>query len=583
MIPSNAASLFPFARSLVFSLAIISIHFSCPADVFGRGRQEAALESSASNSGGERPDEKPEEKNADKHKSKVRGSAPCVSWVKFGVPVRALLICVHGLGLNSSCFESLGKDLSNLGIATYAIDVRGFGSWMEARGRTKVDFKECIADLRKAIEWARKSEPGKPVFLLGESMGGAIVLHAASQYPQLVNGVVSACAAADRFNQKKTELSVFLKALTGPLRDVDIKKSVIEPASGENEYLKAQWEGDPLARQKISPIELMQFQRFMNENHEVVAKIESLPVLIVQGVNDKLVKPEGTKELFDELKTADKELLEVDGEHLIFENQQYSTNTLQALVDWIFARCPKASGASGVGPKEIARLLEKTRQALASGQLRRAEAGAKEALAAAPLDPAAHLLAGQVFMQSKQFMQARQELVQAIKLAKGSPLAAQANRLLMTMPKPMLGARLNSAAAKRRLSAGANPAAKAKVIVFNASWCKPCQDMTAIVEQARAKVGDLVEFSILDVDDPANEKLVEDYSVGPVPTTVFLTADGRIAGSQVGYGGVDGMLSGMQDLLQASAPAARPGAAMRMRQRGGRPGAGPKRRTLPSG
>ena len=264
-----------------------------------------------------------------------RGNAPCLSWNDPAVPIKAVFLCVHGLGLHNGTYEPLGKQLSSLGYPVYAIDVRGFGSWMEAKGRECVDFEGCLADIKSTLKVIRRAHPGKPVFLLGESMGGAIALRAVARYPELVDGLVSSVPAGDRFKQGQTSLKVALHFLAGPDRPMNVGESVIKQATDKPE-LRAAWQNDPLARMKLSPKELIQFQSFMNQNHESAREIKDKPVLIVQGVLDKLVRPEGTVELFNKLSTTDKEIALIpNGEHLIFEENQFSDQVVEKLVAWV--------------------------------------------------------------------------------------------------------------------------------------------------------------------------------------------------------------------------------------------------------
>jgi alpha-beta hydrolase superfamily lysophospholipase len=74
----------------------------------------------------------------------------------------------------------------------------------------------------------------------------------------------------------------------------------------------------------------------MNENHEVVKEIQRTPVLFVQGVEDKLVKPEGTVELYNEIACPDKEIVLIpNAEHLIFEENQFTDKDIDLVTQWI--------------------------------------------------------------------------------------------------------------------------------------------------------------------------------------------------------------------------------------------------------
>jgi acylglycerol lipase len=279
-------------------------------------------------------------KKADK--DRYPGNAPCLTWIDPDVKPRAVLLCVHGLGLYNGSYEDFGKRMAKLGIATYSIDVRGFGSWMKAQGREKVNFQACLTDVKNTLNAIHRANPGLPVFVLGESMGGAIALRATAMYPDLVQGLISSVPAGDRFNQNKTKLKVAFNALKGFDRPFNVGTDVIEQAT-QNPELRASWENDPLARLELSPKELLQFQGFMNQNHTSAKEICSTPVLIVQGCKDKLVRPEGTVELYNELGTKDRELALIpNSEHLIFEENQFNDQVIELVRTWIDTRISKA-------------------------------------------------------------------------------------------------------------------------------------------------------------------------------------------------------------------------------------------------
>jgi alpha-beta hydrolase superfamily lysophospholipase len=46
--------------------------------------------------------------------------------------VQSVVVCVHGLGVNSEFFANLGEVLAKDGIDVYALDLRGFGNSVEA-------------------------------------------------------------------------------------------------------------------------------------------------------------------------------------------------------------------------------------------------------------------------------------------------------------------------------------------------------------------------------------------------------------------------------------------------------------------
>jgi acylglycerol lipase len=267
--------------------------------------------------------------------TRLRIEVPCRAWTP-ATPPKVVLLCVHGLGLNSRSYEPFGQRMAKLGIATFAVDVRGFGTWMQVKGKEQVDFNSCLSDVEQAIKTIHTAYPKTPVFILGESMGGAIALRFTANHPEMVNGLISSVPSGDRFNKTRQELGVALRIITGRInKPMDVGSKVIQQAT-DDLAVREQWKDDPFNRLQLTPSELMQFQKFMNENHDSAKQIDKTPVLVIAGFKDKLVKPEGTIELFNELTTPDKLLVVVgSGEHLIFEENQLTDQVTWVVLGWL--------------------------------------------------------------------------------------------------------------------------------------------------------------------------------------------------------------------------------------------------------
>ena len=115
---------------------------------------------------------------------------PLRRWLPRGKP-RAIVVAIHGFNDYSNAFAAMGATFAAQGIATYAYDQRGFGAAPE-RGRW-VGSRRMVDDALAAIQFARKRHPGVPLYLVGESMGGAVAILAANRAghgPFAPNGVV---------------------------------------------------------------------------------------------------------------------------------------------------------------------------------------------------------------------------------------------------------------------------------------------------------------------------------------------------------------------------------------------------------
>ncbi len=265
-------------------------------------------------------------------------SAPetTVCWRDDKVTPRMVFLCVHGLGLHKGSYAAFGQRMAASGAIVYAIDMRGFGSWLGSGQKGKIDFDACLADVREELERIHQLHPGLPVILLGESWGGAIALRATALYPGEITGLISSCPSGERFGSGSQSLKVALHAVTeGFNKPISIDAMVVDRATKRPE-VRTQWLSDPAARLKLSPRELMAFQHFMNQNFSYAAKIEQTPVLLIQGCQDKLVRPAGTWDLFDCLKTPNRDrVFSAHAEHLIFEEGQFNDDDIKYVLTWI--------------------------------------------------------------------------------------------------------------------------------------------------------------------------------------------------------------------------------------------------------
>jgi alpha-beta hydrolase superfamily lysophospholipase len=96
-------------------------------------------------------------------------------WLPRAAP-KAVIVALHGIDDYSNAFAMPAAIWAESGIATYAYDQRGHGA-NPNRGRWPGASALC-RDLGAAIDLARARWPGLPIYALGESMGGAVVLDA---------------------------------------------------------------------------------------------------------------------------------------------------------------------------------------------------------------------------------------------------------------------------------------------------------------------------------------------------------------------------------------------------------------------
>ena len=91
------------------------------------------------------------------------------------------MLGLHGFGDYRKAWDEPAEIWAKDGITTYAYDQRGFGA-SPTRGRWP--GTEALVDDAKTMTLLRGKYPGVPLYIAGESMGGAVALVAADRAPR---------------------------------------------------------------------------------------------------------------------------------------------------------------------------------------------------------------------------------------------------------------------------------------------------------------------------------------------------------------------------------------------------------------
>jgi len=164
-------------------------------------------------------------------------------------PVRGALVVVHGLKDHSGRYAQFAAGLARQGFAVYAFDLRGHGRSDGERVAVDV-FDDYLRDLGAFVDRVRVLERGKPLFVFGHSMGGAIVaLYAMTRQPYVQGVILSAPAIKVDVSGVTVDATLLLAEL---LPDLPLLALSAEDCSRDAAVVQEQ-KGDPLVFQPAGP------------------------------------------------------------------------------------------------------------------------------------------------------------------------------------------------------------------------------------------------------------------------------------------------------------------------------------------
>jgi alpha-beta hydrolase superfamily lysophospholipase len=253
---------------------------------------------------------------------------------------RAVLISLHGLGDHSGLYPMLADALLPLGVELLTPDLRGNGRSPGQRGYIN-SWTELREDLRRLVVRTRGAEPDLPLFLLGNSLGGLVVLDYALHHPQGLRGVMAVAPPLG-------ELGV-----PGPLLALGRVLSRIWPRFSVRTGMDLSGLArDPEVTRRVLDDPLFHRRGTARLSTEVTATIASLqaaaprfpvPVLVLHGGADRMVPPEGSRRFIAGVGHPDKRLIEYPRAYHALLADDGGERVLADIGEWMVGRVSRES------------------------------------------------------------------------------------------------------------------------------------------------------------------------------------------------------------------------------------------------
>ena len=293
------------------------------------------------------------------------GSAlPIRAWLPVAGEVRAVVLALHGFNDYGHAFADPAPRWAAAGIATYAYDQRGFGG---APGRGLWPGPSMLTgDLLAAARLVRARHPTVPLFLLGESMGAAVIVTAAAGpraadvrdlAPAGLILVAPAVWGARSMNPLQSG-ALWLAAHTVPWLRLSGRGLGIRPS--DNAAMLRRLSADPLVIKESRVDAIYGVVRLMDSALALAPRLGppdlAAPVLLLYGARDEIIPRHPVLRLIRALPDAPPARRRIafydTGYHMLLRDLQGAT-VIADIAAWIAD--PAAPLPSGNGPPADAR------------------------------------------------------------------------------------------------------------------------------------------------------------------------------------------------------------------------------------
>lgn len=250
---------------------------------------------------------------------------------------RGVLLIIHGLKDYGDRYADFAVAAARRGFEVRTLDLRGHG---DSEGdRVFIDrFSDYLGDVDLFVKQGLKDAGKTPVFLMGHSMGGAIVtLYTLTEKPKLAGLITSAGAletdapaglvgAVKFFSVVAPRLAVF------ELNDADFSRDPKVVASMATDPLIFDGKGPARTASEL----LGAIARI----HELGGKV-SVPLLAMHGSVDKVTPPSGSTWLVANATTEDKKEQRFEGLAHDLLHEPEAAQVIEVILSWLDAHSVK--------------------------------------------------------------------------------------------------------------------------------------------------------------------------------------------------------------------------------------------------
>lgn len=261
---------------------------------------------------------------------------PLSRWEAIGNK-RAIVLALHGLNDYSHAFDNLGQYLIRRGITVIACDQRGFGN---TAGHGYWHGSERLgADLLTLITLLRTRYTDVPLYLLGDSMGGAVVLSSLASAPLDVDGIILVAPAVWTRASMPFYQQAALWTASHTFPGLKLTGDGLDIQASDNLDMLRALSSDELVI-KATRVDVLHGMSNLMDSAMLASNKSSGDILLLYGKHDQIIPAAPICKLFETLSSSTTTRLTAiiyeDGFHMLTRDLQAEA-VLEDIASWVGA------------------------------------------------------------------------------------------------------------------------------------------------------------------------------------------------------------------------------------------------------
>jgi acylglycerol lipase len=264
-------------------------------------------------------------------------------WSSGRSPPWAAIIFLHGIASHAGWFGETAADLNSQGVAVYGPDRRGSGRSGGPRGHLE-RYGRALDDVEEMVRLVSSEHRATPVFLAASSWAAKLAVVYAAQRPASLSGLLLlGPGLLPKVNlSPPRQLLVVVGHLVAPTARLPIPLTP-ELYTANRPYVDF-IRGDRLRLLEATTRFFWETARLDRQRGRASARL-SLPLLLLQGEDDKMMDVAKTRRWFSRLGVEDKTYVAYPGAGHTLDFEPDRSRYLADMLAWLSDRRP--SGSSG--------------------------------------------------------------------------------------------------------------------------------------------------------------------------------------------------------------------------------------------